>query len=257
MLRKILACSFFLSLPAGATSFSTDISDLWFNEAESGWGVNIIQQGNILFATLFVYGQNGQPTWYVGPDLRHNGSGQLVFSGPFYQTTGPFHGGAFNPNAVTVRQVGNATFTLTSITNGTFQYTADGAFVTKQVVRQTWVNNNLTGSFIGGANGTYTNCPGFNGYIEESAAVAITHNGTAIAITAQGAAATCTYNGQYSQRGRMGAATGSFSCTNGFTGQFSAAELEASISHVAGRVILQSGACGYSGRIGGLRRGPQ
>ena len=38
---------------------------LWWNEAESGWGINLNHQGNILFAALFTYDDAGAPTWLV------------------------------------------------------------------------------------------------------------------------------------------------------------------------------------------------
>ena len=45
---------FLLPFPArSATSFAPDISGLWWNPVESGWGVNLIQQGSTIFATFF------------------------------------------------------------------------------------------------------------------------------------------------------------------------------------------------------------
>jgi len=54
-----------ISLPASATTFSIDYTDLWYIPTESGWGLNVIQQGNVMFATLFVYGTDNTPRWYV------------------------------------------------------------------------------------------------------------------------------------------------------------------------------------------------
>ena len=47
------------------TSFSSDQSDLWWVPSESGWGMQIVQQAGILFATLFVYDATGVPTFYT------------------------------------------------------------------------------------------------------------------------------------------------------------------------------------------------
>ena len=55
------------------TATSTDVSDLWWNPAESGWGLQMVQESGFVFATLFIYGQDGRPTWataemqFVGP----------------------------------------------------------------------------------------------------------------------------------------------------------------------------------------------
>ena len=95
-LRRFAAAAFAslaFALPASATNFSTDYTDLWFNPSESGWGVNVIQQGNTLFATLFVYGTDQSPRWYVASGLVASSS--TVFSGQLFQTTGPYFGAAW------------------------------------------------------------------------------------------------------------------------------------------------------------------
>jgi hypothetical protein len=150
---------------ARATAFSTDASDLWWNSSESGWGVNVIQQDRVLFMTLFAYGSDNKHVWYVGPDVEYSGTNLnagAVFSGKWYETTGPYFGaGTFDPNGVTVREVGTVTFTMNTVGTATLQYTVDGVSVTKQVIRQTWRNNNVTGNYIGAFVGTSTGttCP--------------------------------------------------------------------------------------------------
>jgi hypothetical protein len=44
---------------------STHITGLFWNPAESGWGVGLNQQSDIIFVTLFTYDENNQPKWYV------------------------------------------------------------------------------------------------------------------------------------------------------------------------------------------------
>ncbi|MGH9549106.1 MAG: hypothetical protein ACRD3W_07025, partial [Terriglobales bacterium] len=93
-LRLLLASSLVaLSLfaaPAPATSFSTDQSDLWYIASESGWGIQLVQRGNLIFITMFVYDPTGKPIWYVGT-LNPTGTA-LVWSGDIYVTTGPWFG---------------------------------------------------------------------------------------------------------------------------------------------------------------------
>ena len=91
-MRYIATLATCAALGAHATSSTTDFSDLWFNSNEEGWGMNIIQQRDVQFITIFVYAANGQPTWFVAPDTRlssNNANGILSFSGPLYATTGP------------------------------------------------------------------------------------------------------------------------------------------------------------------------
>lgn len=149
ILRRV--AYFLVALAVSISSRAATMSDLWWNSNESGWGVNIIQQQDIVFLTLFVYTPSGQPTWYVGPatTLVSSSSTQRTFTGGLYATTGPWFGAFFNPNAVGVRQVGNVTFTATSPVRGTLTYTVDGVTVTKAIQRQTWRHINLGGTYYG------------------------------------------------------------------------------------------------------------
>ena len=96
MLARILLASA-LSAAAvcvNATPQSLDATDMWFNPAESGWGLNVIHQGDTLFATLFVYGSDGQPRWYVASDMS---GGPADYTGTLRECTGNAFGEAFNP----------------------------------------------------------------------------------------------------------------------------------------------------------------
>src|ERR1700694_4114464 len=87
----LAAAMCFATAPANASSYSTDNSDLWGNEAESGWGIQFVQRAEILFATLYVYNPSGAPVWYVAVLQPSNGTtwmGDLIpTSGPWFGTT--------------------------------------------------------------------------------------------------------------------------------------------------------------------------
>ena len=63
-LLALLALGIAFAMPARATTYSIDFSDIWWNAAESGWGINVIQRSDIIFATLFVYGPDNTARWY-------------------------------------------------------------------------------------------------------------------------------------------------------------------------------------------------
>ena len=105
----LIALSFIAPAPAIAASSSTDQSDLWYIPAESGWGMQLVQRNGTIFATLFVYGPNGAPTWYVA---TMNPIGAFQWSGDLYATTGPWFGTEpFNPANVVATKVGTMTWT--------------------------------------------------------------------------------------------------------------------------------------------------
>ncbi|HEX4332374.1 MAG TPA: hypothetical protein VH040_09560 [Usitatibacter sp.] len=258
MLRRLAAtAALLLSLSAHATPFSSDTSDLWWNPNESGWGVNVVQQGGIQFVTLFVYGANGQATWFVGPDTAFQASsnGTALFTGPLYQTTGPAFAGGFDPKAVGVRQVGNVTITLTTLVSGSLTYSVDGAVVVKDIQRQTWVVENFAGNYLGAATGIYSGACSSTGYQEEPASVAVTQPTTStFAMTFASASRNCSFTGSYEQDGRMGSAIGSFTCTDGKAGSFGIVEIQATPAAINMRITTTASGCGWQSLYSGARR---
>jgi lysyl endopeptidase len=116
-----------------STAGPTNYTDLWWNSAESGWGLNVNDQGTTLFATLFTYDASGAPMWLVLANgaLQSDGS----FTGPLYRTTGsPFNAVPFGPS--TPAQVGTMTLRFATAGAGTLSYTVNGTSVTKQITRQ-------------------------------------------------------------------------------------------------------------------------
>jgi hypothetical protein len=243
------------ALPASATSFSTDYTDLWYIPAESGWGVNVIQQGNKLFATLFVYGTDQTARWYVASDLT--GSSNTAFSGALYQTSGPYFGVGWTVGGPAV-QVGTMTFNFNTPTTASLTYSVNGVTVNKAVQRQSFAGNNLGGSFLGGLVATASGCATtsilvFNQFIA-------THNGASqqVSIPVQffagnGAAATCTFNGTYTQAGKLGNVAGTWSCTTGNTGSFAISQIALAITGWSGRFNGNDQFCTYTGYFGGTK----
>jgi hypothetical protein len=122
----------------GATGSAINYQALWWSPAgaESGWGVNIAHQGEILFATWFTYDASGRGMWLVMSSAARTAPG--TYSGALYRTTGPAFNAAPWTGPVIATQVGNATFTFTSADNGTFSYTLDGISQSKPITRQVY-----------------------------------------------------------------------------------------------------------------------
>jgi hypothetical protein len=119
----------------GSSAAASNYTALWWNAAESGWGINVNHQGDIVFATLFTYDASGNPMWLV----MSGGARQFgeTFSGPLYRTTGP----AFNANPFTpigpgnVTPVGTMTFTFSG-DSATLSYVVNGVTVNKFIQKQ-------------------------------------------------------------------------------------------------------------------------
>lgn len=255
-----------IALPASATTYSTDYTDLWYNAGESGWGVNVMQQDSVIFATLFVYGTGGNPAWFVASDLEPASAGsQSTFTGTLYQTSGPYFGaGTFNPGAVGVIPVGTMTFTFVTPNSASLQYTVNGTLVTKSITRQTWRTNNLTGNYIGGLTAQATNCNGVaNGPVLIFYELHVQQNDTQATLTvnfsdAGGKPATCTFTGLYQQSGQLGSLGGSWGCsfTSGSpstTGSYAMSEIAGSANGFNAKFTGSDNLCTYDGFFGGVR----
>lgn len=109
--------------------------DLWWNPAESGWGVNIAHQGDILFTTWFTYGTDGRPTWFVGSDIRKTGN--ATYAGTLYRTFGPpINAAPWDPARVSRMAVGSIAFAFSDNSNAVMSAVVGGATITKPITRQ-------------------------------------------------------------------------------------------------------------------------
>jgi hypothetical protein len=235
-----------------STTFSADLTGIWWVPTESGWGVNIIQQSQILFVTFFIYGQNGQPTWVVGPDIASQGvnsSGNLVFSGALYQTTGPWFGnGFFDPTAVGVTQVGSVTFSFSGYGNGQVTYSVNGVQVTKNIVPQNWLTNNLSGTYLGAVYGLSASCSLPIATSSALLAFTVTQSGSNAAITiAEANGNNCIFTGTTTAVGKLVNIDGNYVCTNSSFGTFAMRRVEGGIDGLTGLIAnLSSGGCSAS-----------
>jgi hypothetical protein len=250
-----------VSLSASATTVSADYTDQWWNASESGWGVNFIQQNDVIFATLFVYGTDNTARWFVAT-MRPSGA---AFSGPLSQTTGPYFGNAtFNPATVGVTTVGSMTVAFANQYSGTLTYSVNGVNVTKSIVRQTFAEQNIAGHYLGGLTAQGTNCRNSpNGPILIFDTLTATQSGRNLSMlvqftSANGTAAQCTFAGTLTAQGRVAQVpNGTWNCTFGGSpgnvGTFTLDMLDASQQGFTSRFTGSDQFCNYAGFFGGVK----
>lgn len=130
-----VASSSFVVAPRSGNVPRTDYSDLYYNPAESGWGLNIQQHpSDKIFATWFVYGLDRKPTWYVLPD--GGWSSDHEYSGTLYRTIGSYLSDTWDPNAKQVIPVGTMKLTFAKYNTVAISYTIDNVSGVKSAVRQ-------------------------------------------------------------------------------------------------------------------------
>ena len=126
----------------GASGAAPNYQDLWWRSpagSESGWGVNLTHQGDVIFATWFTYGPDGRGMWLSASDAVKVGNG--IYSGTLYRTTGPpFNAEPWNSSAVTRTAAGIVTFTFGDANNGVMAYTVEGVSQNKPITRMVFAN---------------------------------------------------------------------------------------------------------------------
>ncbi|MCL4687785.1 MAG: DVUA0089 family protein [Burkholderiales bacterium] len=121
------------SLRASLSTVTDNYTDLWWNPAEPGWGLNINHQGQTLFVTLFTYDRDRRPLWLVASSVTRQPTG--YWQGQLLRMSGP----AFNATpwgATTATAVGTVRITFTSASKATLSYSVDGVSVSKPIERQ-------------------------------------------------------------------------------------------------------------------------
>jgi len=259
----------------GHAALTPDPTGLWFDPAESGWGLTLAQQGDTAFAVLFVYDSAGKPEWFVADKMRTSPTGLPLLPSPIggtlYRTSGPWFGGVFDPHAVSAVPVGTIEVIYTPPSGGSqlfVGYTIDGVQVSKTVQRQTWGDNaqNLAGRYSGGlviTTAATAACPGVNftppSGVPFGISIASGPLASELRLTwGTGIDTLCSIDGTYTQQGQLAAVSGTLGCAPiGFTlpRDISAqvTQLVGNANGFSGAVTLQQGSCTYSGHIGGVR----
>ncbi|MGZ5033883.1 MAG: hypothetical protein ACXWAC_11855 [Usitatibacter sp.] len=111
------------------------MEDMWWSPSENGWGMSLIQHGDMLFGALYIYDANGKPIWVVLPNGTWD-STRTIYSGPVYKPIGtPFY--AYNAQGLFVgNAVGNVTITFQDANNAILDYTLAGLSGRKLITRE-------------------------------------------------------------------------------------------------------------------------
>ena len=125
-------------ITGGSAGAQVNYQDMWWASpagSQSGWGVNLAHEGDILFLTWFTYGPDGKAMWLVGSNVARTGNN--TYSGTLYRTWGPpYTAQPWNASQVSVMPVGSVTVAFSDAANGTFSYSAMGVSGSTPITRQ-------------------------------------------------------------------------------------------------------------------------
>ena len=118
---------------------------LWWNPAESGWGVHLTQRRDTVFAAWFTYDATGLPKWYVASSCTMDRQlscptclEDSFCSGELYETTynGRYFSDRFEPGTVQLRNVGVVQIFFRDKDNARMSYAVGGRTRTVPISRQ-------------------------------------------------------------------------------------------------------------------------
>ncbi len=129
-----------LLMPMAAMAVD-DYTGAWWRSDESGWGVFLVDQGNMLAPSWFTYGDDGKATWFIVSGAFKQADGSYV--GDVYSFTGvPYsqiNGQASDPG----NRVGTSTFRFTDANTLKLDYNVGGHQQTKTLSRFDWGDQDL------------------------------------------------------------------------------------------------------------------
>jgi len=251
-----------LVLFCATAALATDKTDLYYIPAESGWGMTIANQGDTIFVTAYVYDSARLPTWFVGTGglVSTDSQGVNLYGGDWYSVRGPYYGsGTFDPSTVNATKVGTFTYRELTVTAGQISYTVNGIAVTKTVQRQTLQNNpNVNGNYAGAYFSSISGCPVASGNGLVGTFFTMSASGTPVATTftiafQDGSGTVCAASGPYTQAGRMGTVTGTWSCSGAINGNSTMFEIESGLNGVSARFHNTFGGCVENGHFNAAR----
>lgn len=119
------------------TGPTINVTDMWWNAAENGWGLNLTQHASgQVFGVWYTYNTPNRPYWLILSGGQWvNGT---VFTGKLYTVSGPHYAQpTFDTNRVITREVGVMTLNFSGDgNNGSFTWSVDGVTGVKLITRQ-------------------------------------------------------------------------------------------------------------------------
>jgi hypothetical protein len=170
---------------AGPTT-KFNVQALWWadpDESESGWGLNVAHQSDLLFTSWFTYDTDGSGMWLYMSSAPMTSTNR--YEGDIYRATGSSFN-AYDASRFTQVAVGRGVINFTDAEHGTFNYTVNGITQTKAIKRFIFASPVPTCSQGGshGANPNYTDLwRGTDAAAEVGWGVNIVHQGDTLFIS--------------------------------------------------------------------------
>ena len=204
-------------MASGSASATTaNYQDWWWNDQQSGHGLNIGQQDDVLFVSWFTYDETGAGMWLV---MTASLVGTRA-TGDWYRTTGPPLGTPFDPAKVVKTIVGSGTLTFGSLHDATLDWTVNGKSGSVALTRQSWRTRSPDGMQGGRLYLTVTGCPG-GAPLNVPVTTSYSTSGSSVTVVDDYrplGTKVCTMSGTLTPSGSYSFVSGAYTCDNGQAG---------------------------------------
>ena len=251
-LVAIVVAAFAVALPLPARA--VDYTDIWWAPCapgpncdivtghENGWGVNFVQNEDVVFATFYVYDANKQPIWVSSPmfvycrwqlQRRSQFVDRLVFRRPLDRLFGDQS--RIGDVYADVRKHGD-THLQRQQRSG-----IPNSVVTKNIDRSTFRTIVLGGSYNGGQAGAYSGCStsASNGPYIDRYDLTVSHDTIGGVVTLSFkfiGGLSCVFSGALQQSGQLySVPSASYVCSDGLNTNASLSEVKATSLGIEGR----------------------
>lgn len=236
----------------GTLSDVSNFSDGWWVPAESGWGINILQQGNSLVLLFYIFDDDKNPVWFRGVTSK---TADGDFRGTVFLDTGTSYRDVnFGPIPSPSESVGQVRFQPTSLYDGVLTYTIGTTTASKTMTRIAFAPENFSAVHASSVAAKISSCGektgNMNGNLQTEAVV----SGDSASMTLRSGDMTCVVSGPFTQRGKLGQiAGGTYSCTDGSQGAANVDGWESTGGSFSAIISTSSGTCTEWGQIAGVR----
>ena len=255
-IRIMLAAAAMLAATLAQAALG-NLSDVWYDPADPGWGVYIVQQDDAAMVTVMTYAADGEPVWYAAlPATAYawSGDGLPYLRGTLYRTRARAPGAPSAADPVQVVPVGTLYVSPVDRGRARLDYTVNGVAISRPIERMTWrlpaIDSMWSTVFslrVNRGDGTVVR------QTTQGAATLAIEDGIAT-LSVTGEQSRCDYRGSYLQSGRLGSFAGEFSCSNGRAGRFHIDDLELTTQGISGRFRATEPDGNSYGTFGGPRR---
>jgi len=213
---RALVVALALAIPSLACAVTANYEDWWWNDQQSGHGLNIGQQNDVLFVSWFTYDETGAGMWLT---MSATLAGTRA-SGDWIRTTGPALGTPFDPSKVTRTVVGTGTLTFGSLHDAALDWTVNGKSGSVLLTRMSWASRAPAGSQGGRIFVSFASCAGGTP-LDVPIATTYSTSGSSITVVDDyrpTGTKVCTMSGTLVPSGSYFFVSGSYACDNGQAG---------------------------------------